>query len=101
MLVDGGLALKYKTYTIKFQDNALETLKIQRKELILNAKFGIWVEEEKKQKGRFLHIFGSLVKPLLTSAAVPIGGEILKGLGKKIFGGGKKKIEKKKKVKKT
>ena len=96
MLVDGGLALKYKTYTIKFQDNALEALKIQRKELILNAKFGIWVEEEKKQKGRFLHIFGSLVKPLVTSPAVPIGGEILKGLGKKIFGRGKKKIEKKK-----
>ena len=82
MLVDGGLTLKYKTYTIKSQDNALEAWKIQQKVLILNAEFGIWVEEN-KQKGRFLHIFGSLAKPLLISAVAAVGGEILKELGKK------------------
>ena len=99
MLVDGGLTLKYKTYT-KSQDNALEAWKIQQKVLILNAEFGIWVEE-KKQKGRFLHIFGSLAKPLLISAVAAVGGEILKGLGKKNLRKRKRKIKKKKNDKKT
>ena len=33
MLVDGGLTLKYKTYTIKLQDDALEACKIQQKKV--------------------------------------------------------------------
>ena len=37
MLTDGSLTLKYKTYTIKSLDDALEA----RKELILNVEFGI------------------------------------------------------------
>ena len=31
MLVNGGLTLKYKTYTIKLQNDALEARKIQQK----------------------------------------------------------------------
>ena len=50
MLVDGRLTLKYKTYTIKSQDDALEAWKIQQKELILNAEFGIWAEEKNKKE---------------------------------------------------
>ena len=37
MLQDGNLTLKYKTYTIKLLDDALEAWK----ELILNVEFGI------------------------------------------------------------
>ena len=43
----------------------------------------------KKQKVGFLPILVSLAKPLLISAAGIVGGEILKGLGSKIFGRGK------------
>ena len=45
---------------------------------------------EKKQKGDFLPILGALARPLLVSAAGAVGGEVLKGLGKKFFGGGEK-----------
>ena len=41
MLVDGGLTLKYKTYTIKLQDDALEECKNIQEEHMLNAVFGI------------------------------------------------------------
>ena len=54
MLVDGRLTLKYKTYTIKSQDDALEAWKIQQKELILNAEFGIWAEEKNKKEDFYL-----------------------------------------------
>ena len=37
VLQDGSLTLKYKTYTIKSLDDALEVWK----EIILNEKFGI------------------------------------------------------------
>ena len=37
MLTNGNLILKYKTYTVKSVDNALEA----RKELMLNTEFGI------------------------------------------------------------
>ena len=33
MLDDGGLTLKYKTYTIKLQDDVLEAWKIQQKKV--------------------------------------------------------------------
>ena len=46
----------------------------------------------KKQKGDFLPILGALARPLLVSAADAVGGEVLKGLGKKNLGGEKKKI---------
>ena len=51
------------------------------------------MDERKKQKGRFLPILGSLSEPLLISAVDAIGGEILKELGSKIFGKGKRKEE--------
>ena len=44
----------------------------------------------KKEKGEFLPILGSLVKPLLVSAAGAVVGDILKGLVSKIFGRGKR-----------
>ena len=71
MLVNGGLMLKYKTYTITSQEDALEAWKIQEKELVLtqNLAFG-W---KKKTKGGFLPILGSLAKPLLISASGAIG----------------------------
>ena len=51
---------------------------------------------KKKQKRGFLPILGSLVKPLLVSAASVVGGEILKGLGSKIFGRGKRRSKRRK-----
>ena len=55
MLVDGSLTLKYKTCTIKSQDDALEALKIQQKELTLNVEFGIWAKKNKNKKGDFTY----------------------------------------------
>ena len=53
---------------------------------ITYIKHGIWhLGGTKKQKGRYLPILGSLPKPLLVSVASVVGGEILKGLGSKIF----------------
>lgn len=46
MLVDGELTLKYKTYTIKSQDNALEELK---KGCVLNAEIDIYLVEKTKR----------------------------------------------------
>ena len=46
MLPDGRLTLKYKTYTIKLLEDALEAWK----ELILNVEFGIWVVEKNKER---------------------------------------------------
>lgn len=54
-------------------------------------KWGIWhLGVRKKQKGGFLHILGTLARPLLVSGTGAINGEVLKGLGKK-FGGKKTK----------
>ena len=51
-------------------------------------KRGIWhVGGRKKQKGSFLVILGALARLLLVSAASTVGGEVLKGLGKRIWGG--------------
>ena len=48
-------------------------------------KSRIWhLGGRKKQKGGFLPILGALARPLLESAAGLVGGEVLKGLGKKI-----------------
>ena len=81
MLYDGNLMLKYKTYTIKSLDIALEAWK----ELKLNR--GVWhLVGRKRQKGGFLPIFGAIAKPLLVSAAGAIGGEVLKGIEKIYFG---------------
>ena len=56
-------------------------------------KRGIWhLGGRKKRKGDFLPIFGALARPLLLSAADDVGGDVLKGLGKKIFGKEKKNI---------
>ena len=55
-------------------------------------KRGMWhLGGRKKQKGGFLHILGALARPVLVSAAGPVGGEVLKGLGKKNFGGRKRR----------
>ena len=49
-------------------------MKTQQKEHI---KCRIWhLGGREKQKGAFLHILGSLAKPLLVSAEGPVGGEI-------------------------
>ena len=51
-------------------------------------KRGIWhVGGRKKQKGSFLVILGAFARLLLVSAASTVGGEVLKGLGKRIWGG--------------
>ena len=50
MLHDGSLMLKYKTYTIKSLDDALEAWK----ELILNVGFGILVVEKEKREAFYL-----------------------------------------------
>ena len=97
MLVNGGLTLKYETYTIKSQDNPLEARKIQQKELILNAKHGIW-QEEKKQKGGFLPILRSLEWWENTAMAGAVGGKILKGLGSKISERGKRRSKRRRKA---
>ena len=61
-------------------------------------KRGVWhLGGKKRQKRSFLPILGILAKALLVSAAGAIGGEVLKGIGKKTFGGKtltKKKNEK-------
>ena len=41
----------------------------------------------KRQKEGFLPILRTIAKTLLVSAAGALGGEVLKGIGKKIFGG--------------
>ena len=57
-------------------------------------KQGIWYLGGRKiQKGGFLPILGTLAKPLLVSAAGAIGGEVLKGIGQKIFLGKKRRHE--------
>ena len=48
-----------------------------------------------KQNGGFLPILGTLAKPLLVSATGTVGGVILKGLGSKVFGGGKRRRSRK------
>ena len=52
MLQEGSLMLKSKTYTMKSLDDALEA----RKELALNAMFGIWVVERDKRKAFYLFL---------------------------------------------
>ena len=50
-------------------------------------KCGVWhLSGKKRQKGGFLPIFGTVAKPLLVSAAGAIGCDVLKRIGKKIFG---------------
>ena len=56
------------------------------------TKHGIWhVGGRKKHKGGFSPIIRALARPLLVSAAGAVDGEVLKGLGKKIGGGGGEK----------
>ena len=55
----------------------------------------------KKQKGGFLHILGSLAKPLLVSAAGPVGGEISKGLGSKILRRGKIRLKRRRRIRRV
>ena len=55
-------------------------------------KRGIWhLSGGKKQKGDFLPILGALARPLLVYAAGAVGGKVLKGLGKKNWGGRKRR----------
>ena len=50
-------------------------------------KCGVWhLAGKKRQKGGFLPIFRTVAKPLLVSAAGAIGYDVLKRIGKKIFG---------------
>ena len=49
-------------------------------------KRGVWhLGGTKRQKGGFLPILGTIARPLLVSPAGAIGGEVLKGIGKKYF----------------
>ena len=55
-------------------------------------KRGIWhLEGRKKQKGGFLLIIGKIARPLLVSVAGAISSKLLEGVGRKIFGGRKKR----------
>ena len=55
-------------------------------------KHGIWhLGGRKKQKRGFFVILGALPRPLLVSAAGAVGGKVLKRLGKKIWGRGRKR----------
>lgn len=55
-------------------------------------KRGIWhLEGRKKQKGGFLPIIGKIARPLLVSVAGAISSKLLEGVGRKIFGGRKKR----------
>ena len=60
MLVDGELTLKYKTYTIKSQDNSLEELK---KGCVLNEEIDIYLVE--KTKRWFFTSFGNKCKTVI------------------------------------
>ena len=75
MLLEGGLILKYKTYTIKSEEDELESCK----ELILKSLFGIQAEEKNKSAAVLL----TLTKPILLSAAGSIGSKLLQGVSKK------------------
>ena len=57
MLTEGSLTLKYKTYTMKSLDDALEAWK----EFILNVEFGIYVVEKNK-KGTLYLFLGHLLE---------------------------------------
>ena len=47
-------------------------------------KRGVWhLGGRKRQKEGYLPILGAIIKPHLVSAAGAIGGEVLKGIGKK------------------
>ena len=48
---------------------------------------------EKKQKGDFLPLLGTVARPIFISAAGYIGGGILKGFGKNVWGGEEEIIE--------
>ena len=49
---------------------------------------GVWhLGGRKRQKEGFLPILRTIAKTILVSAAGALGGEVLKGIGKKIFGG--------------
>ena len=52
LLHDGNLMLKYKTYTIKSLDVALDTLK----ELTLNVGFEIWLVGKDKREAFYLFL---------------------------------------------
>ena len=50
-------------------------------------KRGVWhLGGRKRQIGGILPILGTIARPLLVSPAGAIGGEVLKGIGKNIFG---------------
>ena len=86
MILDGGLTLKYKTYTIKSEEDELESLK---KNLYYK---GIWhLGGRNTQKGGFLPILLTLAKPILLSTAGSIASKLLQGVGKKNSGGRKRR----------
>ena len=60
-------------------------------------KRGIWYLGGRKNEIGDLPVLGTLARSLLVSAASAVGGEVLKGLGKKLGGGGwwQKTIQKK------
>ena len=59
---------------------------------ITYIKHGIWhLGARKEQKGGCLSILGALARHLLVSKAGVVGGEVLKGLGKKIWWGRKRR----------
>ena len=54
-------------------------------------KRGIWhLGGRKKQKGDFLPLLGTVARPIFISAVGYIGGGILKGFGKNVWGEKKK-----------
>ena len=57
------------------------------------VKRRIWhLGDRKKQKGDFSPIVGALARALLVSVADAVGGEVLKRLGRNIFGGRKRRF---------
>ena len=61
-------------------------------------KGGIWhLGGRKRQKGGVLPILGLPAKLLLESATSAVGGKILKELGSKVFGRGKRRLKRRRK----
>lgn len=81
MLVDDGLTLKYKTYTIKSRDDALQN---EKKTYV---KPRIWhLGDRKKQKSAFLPLLGTIARSLLASVAAALLLKLLENVSKKYFG---------------
>ena len=88
ILIDGNLTLKYRTQTIRSQDD--------RRTYV---KGSIWqLGSRKKLKGGFLPILGTIARSFLVSGPCAIGSKRLDGVEKKYLVAEKnKKVKNKKK----